>query len=495
MYMDQLTVILSVWKRNNLESQIEAVLSNTLAPDRIMVYQNEAHIDISNIVKKFNLEHFWSVNFNHRYHSRFSIPLFVESKFFAIYDDDCIPGTSWHAHAKETLEELNVIVGSNGRSYFPEINKQIPTGGISNEQFSDRHTFADFVGHAWFVKREHIFNMWSKPPLTLDTGEDIHLSLVNKLYFDIATCVPAQPVNRPELWGDLKPELGTDKVASYKTLPQHKVRNNLLRKWNDVGWMPTYKIKKNGSNNSLILRENRAKASKPERTEALKKVKELCIEFGFTAGVIRDALAEEARFNSGSYWENRYSARGNSGDGSYGRLAEFKAEIINEFVRNEKIGSVIEFGCGDGNQLSLADYSTYIGFDVSYKSIELCNQLFIGDSSKSFLHVNKFDNQNAELVISLDVIYHLVEDEVYEKYMTDLFKASTKFVVVYSTNSEDEYAISTPHLRNRQFTDWVDGYATEFKLVNIIPNKYPYDKANPKPNTSSADFFIYQKSV
>ena len=108
---------------------------------------------------------------------------------------------------------------------------------------------------------------------------------------------------------------------------------------------------------------------------------------------------------------------------------------------------------------------------------------------------NKFDNQNAELVISLDVIYHLVEDEVYEKYMTDLFKASTKFVVVYSTNSEDEYAISTPHLRNRQFTDWVDGYATEFKLVNIIPNKYPYDKANPNPNTSSADFFIYQKSV
>ena len=84
--------------------------------------------------------------------------------------------------------------------------------------------------------------------------------------------------------------------------------------------------KKNGRNNSLIIRENRAKASKPERTEALKKVKELCIEFGFTAGVIRDALAEEARFNSGSYWENRYSARGNSVDGCYGRLAEFKSE-------------------------------------------------------------------------------------------------------------------------------------------------------------------------
>ena len=78
MYMDQLTVILSVWKRNNLESQIEAVLSNTLAPDRIMVYQNEAHIDISNIVKKFNLEHFWSVNFNHRYHSSVKLAKKIE---------------------------------------------------------------------------------------------------------------------------------------------------------------------------------------------------------------------------------------------------------------------------------------------------------------------------------------------------------------------------------------------------------------------------------
>jgi hypothetical protein len=55
---------------------------------------------------------------------------------------------------------------------------------------------------------------------------------------------------------------------------------------------------------------------------------------------------------SGSFWENRYRTGGTSGSGSYGRLAEFKAEILNEFVRERGVSSIIEFGCGDGAQLS-----------------------------------------------------------------------------------------------------------------------------------------------
>jgi hypothetical protein len=34
---------------------------------------------------------------------------------------------------------------------------------------------------------------------------------------------------------------------------------------------------------------------------------------------------------SESYWKHRYEAGGNSGDGSYNQLAEFKAEILNPF--------------------------------------------------------------------------------------------------------------------------------------------------------------------
>ena len=72
------------------------------------------------------------------------------------------------------------------------------------------------------------------------------------------------------------------------------------------------------------------------------------------------------------YWELRYKLKGNSGSGSYGRLADYKANCINGFVKNNEIKSVIEFGCGDGNQLTLAQYNSYIGLDISNKAIKIC---------------------------------------------------------------------------------------------------------------------------
>ncbi|WDH99000.1 hypothetical protein PUW24_09050 [Paenibacillus urinalis] len=65
------------------------------------------------------------------------------------------------------------------------------------------------------------------------------------------------------------------------------------------------------------------------------------------------------------YWENTYKNGGNSGAGSYGMLAEFKAEVINRVIALHKLTRVIEFGCGDGNQLSYMDYKKYLGLDVS----------------------------------------------------------------------------------------------------------------------------------
>lgn len=39
-------------------------------------------------------------------------------------------------------------------------------------------------------------------------------------------------------------------------------------------------------------------------------------------------------FNSRNYWNDRYKNRGNSGSGSYNKLAEFKTEIINNFIND-----------------------------------------------------------------------------------------------------------------------------------------------------------------
>jgi hypothetical protein len=38
-------------------------------------------------------------------------------------------------------------------------------------------------------------------------------------------------------------------------------------------------------------------------------------------------------FSSGTYWESRYRSGGASGAGSLGRLARFKAGVINRFIQ------------------------------------------------------------------------------------------------------------------------------------------------------------------
>ena len=81
---------------------------------------------------------------------------------------------------------------------------------------------------------------------------------------------------------------------------------------------------------------------------------------------------QEIPFDSGRYWEQRYLSGDNSGSGSYNRLAQFKAEVLNDFVEKNNVSEVVEWGCGDGNQLKLAKYPRYTGFDVSQKAVDIC---------------------------------------------------------------------------------------------------------------------------
>lgn len=197
---------------------------------------------------------------------------------------------------------------------------------------------------------------------------------------------------------------------------------------------------------------------------------------------------------SKNYWEDRYQSKNNSGAGSYGRLAAFKAEILNNFVINNQVTKVIELGCGDGNQLSLSNYPNYIGFDVSETAIKICEEKFKHDASKKFYLMDDKIKKDikAPLVLSLDVLYHLIEDVVFEDYMYTLFSRSSKYVIIYSSNYDDHFA---PHVKCRKFTEWIaHNIFNSWELIEIIKNKYPFDKNNPD-HTSMADFYIFKKTV
>jgi cyclopropane fatty-acyl-phospholipid synthase-like methyltransferase len=200
-------------------------------------------------------------------------------------------------------------------------------------------------------------------------------------------------------------------------------------------------------------------------------------------------LRQRVRFRGSAwYWEQRYARGGTSGTGSYHAAAEAKAAFLNDFVHTRGARSVIEFGCGDGNQLSLADYPSYIGLDVSRAAAELCQRRFADDATKSFFlydgacFADRAGLFTADLALSLDVIYHLTEDPVFETYMTHLFAAGAKYVMVYSTNGERRG--TAPHVRHRYFTPWVEAHCPDWRLLEVTQG--------PRCGPDGPDFFAYE---
>eukprot|EP00727_Mastigamoeba_balamuthi_P006691 m51a1_g2642 hypothetical protein (600) ;mRNA; f:600354-602519 len=196
--------------------------------------------------------------------------------------------------------------------------------------------------------------------------------------------------------------------------------------------------------------------------------------------------------NSAQYWEDRYKTGGTSGIGSYGLNAEFKARVLNTFVRDHNVESVIEWGVGDGNQLKLAQYPKYTGIDVSPWVLRKTAAMFAQDDSKSFLVVSTlagvYDKEcvlSADLAMSLDVVYHLVEDEALDYYMCALVNSARRYLIIFAWPPERQRVYKGSHVRDINFHGWIAQSAPWFKFVKRIPNEV---------QDTEAEFFIYERT-
>ncbi len=196
-----------------------------------------------------------------------------------------------------------------------------------------------------------------------------------------------------------------------------------------------------------------------------------------------------ARFpGSARYWEMRYRLGGTSGAGSYGPDRQYKATFLNRFFRVHDVASVIDFGFGDGSQLQDLHVRRYLGFDVSPAAVERCRALFANDSTKEFQLVSDYRGERAQASLSLDVLYHLVEDEVFDLYLARLFSAAERWVIVYATNNEDGRAVRGRHVRDRAFTAIAAERFAEFRLVESPPRPPELD------NVDGASFFVFERA-
>ncbi len=193
---------------------------------------------------------------------------------------------------------------------------------------------------------------------------------------------------------------------------------------------------------------------------------------------------------SQDYWQHRYRLGGDSGEGSYGEPAEYKAAILNRFVKDHQVSSVVEFGCGDGHQLSLATYPEYLGLDVSIEAIERCRARFEGVPGFRFLHLDEYSGEKADLALSLDVIFHLVEDHVYETHLRMLFGATTRYAILYTTSTKRRVR-SLGHVRHRDIVADVEERFTDFERMTDVESTFP------KPVQGKGDlktcFHVYRR--
>lgn len=228
---NKLLVILTQYKRNNLESQLNSVHNQTVKPDIIVVFQNEQHVSIEHLKEKYNFIHVKN-SYNTKFFGRFTYCLNFDVEYCIIMDDDIIPGGNCFNNYLQQCKEYNAIIGGNGRIALNNKFKDLKFPqevGIRNKALK-----VDFVGHLWCVKQEFIRTMLSIKPFTYDTGEDMHLCFSNKLLKNIDSYCGKQ-IKNEDMCDIAYNKLADDNHSSFKITPKElrkKIEDYFVSKYN-----------------------------------------------------------------------------------------------------------------------------------------------------------------------------------------------------------------------------------------------------------------------
>lgn len=235
-----ITAILNAYKRQEfLNKQIDCVLSQSIVPEKVMVWNNGSTIGdndypnnvvLINSVKNFGV---WA---------RFAFALNADTEYICILDDDTFPGKNFFKSCLETMDNYNALIGARGLRFFS--NKQYePHQSFGWDSPNSAVEFVDIVGHAWFFRREWLSYFWREIPALGTTrlvGEDMHFSAMLQKYADIPTVVSPHPQDDQSLWGSdpaFALDLGTGTEAISQTKDSMKKFDKALKYYTSNGFM------------------------------------------------------------------------------------------------------------------------------------------------------------------------------------------------------------------------------------------------------------------
>lgn len=221
-----ITAILNSYKRpKNLNEQIIALQNQTIPAREIMIWHNHPGDDLpmNYEVSKFTKSAY--NNFNYGVWARFAFALNAQTEYICIFDDDTIPGSRWFENCLGQMRKQEALLGTIGILYTDPPEPMAPSASYYNnfirigwDELGNREESVevDFVGHAWFFKREWLTAFWRElpsPEFNL-CGEDMHFSYMLQKHLGIPTIVPPHPKNQRDLWGSVRGnELGNDDAS------------------------------------------------------------------------------------------------------------------------------------------------------------------------------------------------------------------------------------------------------------------------------------------
>ena len=146
-----------------------------------------------------------------------------------------------------------------------------------------------------------------------------------------------------------------------------------------------------------------------------------------------------------SYWNNRYDGGGTSGYGSYNEQLEKKLNWITPLDYK----TITEVGCGDfnfGMHLLARHPARYLGLDISDVVIKKNRELYDGIPFAIMRH----DVPSGDLLMCVDVLFHILDDRDYANTLIALKNAWTKYLVITAYEYEQTEGIY-PHVVIRKF--------------------------------------------
>lgn len=148
-----------------------------------------------------------------------------------------------------------------------------------------------------------------------------------------------------------------------------------------------------------------------------------------------------------NYWDNRYANSGTSGYGSYGEQLGKKLE----WLKGLDINTITEIGCGDfnfGNHLlKLYPQVRYLGIDIS--EVVIASNI-LKHPQHQFI-ANPFFIPPGDLLMCIDVLFHILDDREYEQMLTTLHNTWTKYLAVTAYERYGDSHETGNHVQIRKF--------------------------------------------